>query len=56
MHQQTVRLGDLINALYDAAEAETCDEQAATCLAALSTIDLLLHSRNERLAALLLMS
>lgn len=54
MNKQTVRLGDLINALYDAARAETQDDRAATCLAALSTIDLLLHSHNERLAALLL--
>lgn len=45
MKKQTVSLGDLICALYDEASNEVGDREAASCLAALSTFDLLL--RNE---------
>lgn len=54
MQKRTVRLGDLINALYDEARNESRDPTTASYLTALSTLDLLLHSHNERIAALLL--
>jgi hypothetical protein len=56
MHKYTIQLGDLINALYDVAQNETADQETASQLVALSTIDLLLHNDNERIAALLLTS
>lgn len=54
MGKQTIRLGDLVSALYEEARRETSDDDKASYLTALSTFDLLLHSDNERLAALLL--
>jgi hypothetical protein len=47
MKRKTVSLGELICAVYDAASSEVPDRSAASCLAALSTFDLLL--RNEEL-------
>jgi hypothetical protein len=47
MKKQTVSLGELICAVYDAASSEVPDRSAAECLAAISTLDLLL--RNEML-------
>ena len=47
MKRKTVSLGELICAVYDAASSEVSDRSTASCLAALSTFDLLL--RNEEL-------
>ncbi|ACY17857.1 hypothetical protein [Haliangium ochraceum] len=48
MNQQTISLGDLIAALYDAAAGESSEQSAATCLAALSTFDILLRNEAAR--------
>lgn len=56
MRKHTIQLGELIYALYDIAHNETCDQETASELVTLSTIDLLLHNDNEHIAALLLIS
>lgn len=45
---QSLTLGELITAMYDAARTETDNEEEAVYLAALSTVDILLKSRNGR--------
>lgn len=48
MKRKTVSLGELICAVYDAASSEVPDRSAASCLAALSTFDLLLRDEELR--------
>lgn len=48
IEKNTVPLGELISAMFDAARTETDDEDVAAYLAAMSTMDLLMRSRNGR--------
>ena len=54
MSKHTIQLGDLINAIYELVHQEIHDDEMATRVAALSTLDLLLHTDNKHAATLLL--